>query len=253
MKPSISVFFPAYNDGGTIASLIIEAMVVVEEFTDDYEIIVVNDGSADYTPDVLERLARDYPRVRVIHHANNRGYGGALRSGFAAASKDLIFYTDGDAQYDVRDLRRLFPLMTPDVDFVQGYKLNRSDPFYRGPVGRLYHFAVKQAFWLNVRDVDCDFRLMRRRIFDQVELTHDSGVICVELIKKVQNCGFKVAEVGVSHYARPYGRSQFFRIPHILRTIKELVGLWREMMLPNLARPQVSKSLRPNTDAVQIP
>ncbi|MBC7810288.1 MAG: glycosyltransferase family 2 protein, partial [Burkholderiales bacterium] len=241
------------NDGGTIASLIIEAMVVVEAFTDDYEIIVVNDGSADYTPDVLDRLARDYERVRVIHHAKNRGYGGALRSGFAAASKDLIFYTDGDAQYDVRDLRRLVPLMTPDVDFVQGYKLNRSDPFYRGPLGRLYHFAVNRWFRLNVRDVDCDFRLMRRRIFDQVELTHNSGVICVELIKKVQNCGFKVAEVGVNHYARPYGRSQFFRISHIVRTIKELVGLWRELMLPNVALPQPSNSLRPNTDAAQIP
>src|SRR5512143_3566457 len=115
-RPSISAFFPAYNDGGTIASMVISAMLVLETLTDDYEIIVVDDGSKDYTGPILDRLAADYERVRVIHHRANRGYGGALRTGFANATKDLVFYTDGDAQYNVEDLRRLYSLLTETID-----------------------------------------------------------------------------------------------------------------------------------------
>jgi glycosyltransferase involved in cell wall biosynthesis len=231
VRPSISAFFPAYNDAGTIASMVISALNVLEQLTDDYEIIVINDGSRDYTPEVLNRLAADYQRVRVIHHPANRGYGGALRSGFAAATKDLIFYTDGDAQYDVHDLLRLYPLMKDDIDLVQGYKRDRHDGLLRHIIGRMYHFAVKQIFGLTVRDVDCDFRFLRRRIFEKVELTHDSGVICVEMIKKIEANGFQIAELDVSHFPRPYGRSQFFRWRHIFNTAKELADLWRELML----------------------
>jgi len=230
-RPSISAFFPAYNDGGTIASMVIAAMNVLEQLTDDYEIIVINDGSSDYTPEVLDRLAADYERVRIIHHPHNRGYGGALRSGFAAATKDLIFYTDGDAQYDVHDLLRLYPLMKEGVDLVQGYKRDRHDGLLRHVIGRLYHFAVKQLFSLSVRDVDCDFRLMRRRIFEKVELTHDSGVICVEMVKKIEANNFRIVELDVSHFPRPYGHSQFFRWRHIFNTAKELSTLWQELML----------------------
>jgi glycosyltransferase involved in cell wall biosynthesis len=226
---SISVFFPAYNDGGTIASMVISAMLVLETLTKDYEIIVINDGSSDYTPEILDRLAADYKRVRVIHHPSNKGYGGVLRTGFGAATKDLIFYTDGDAQYDVRDLYRLFPLLTEGVDMVQGYKLNRSDALIRKIIGRVYHTGMRYLFGLKVRDVDCDFRLMRREIFDQVTLKHNSGIICVELVKKVQDLGFIIVEAGVSHYPRVYGRSQFFRFGHLFRTLKGLLGLWFEL------------------------
>src|SRR5689334_7255622 len=116
-RPSISVFFPAYNDAGTIASLVVLADKTLRDLTDDYEIIVVNDGSADHTGDVLAELASRYPRLRVITHEKNKGYGGALRTGFSNATKDLIFYTDGDAQYDVQELALLVPLMTDDVDW----------------------------------------------------------------------------------------------------------------------------------------
>jgi glycosyltransferase involved in cell wall biosynthesis len=230
-RPSITAFFPAYNDAGTIASMVISAMNVLEQLTDDYEIIVINDGSRDHTPEILDRLAADYERVRVIHHPQNRGYGGALRSGFAAATKDLIFYTDGDAQYDVHDLLRLYPLLTENIDLVQGYKRERNDGILRQVIGQTYHFAVKRLFMLTVRDVDCDFRLMRRRIFEKVELTHDSGVICVEMVKKIQNNGFGIAQLDVSHFPRVYGHSQFFRWRHLFNTAKELSGLWKELML----------------------
>lgn len=229
-RPSISAFFPAYNDGGTIASMVLSAVLVLEQLTDDYEVIVVNDGSKDYTAEILDRLARDYPHVRVIHHPKNRGYGGALRTGFASATKELIFYTDGDAQYDVRDLHALYPLLTPDVDMAQGWKRSRSDPWYRKVIGRIYHYIVKIAFGLRLRDVDCDFRLMRRSIFDKVVLTRDSGVICVELMKKVQDHGFKIVEAPVSHYHRSYGRSQFFNFRRIFRVGIDLLALWLELV-----------------------
>lgn len=227
---SISAFFPAYNDGGTIASMVVSADWVLRSLTDDYEIIVVNDGSADYTGEVLEELAQRYERLRVVHHQRNRGYGGALRSGFAHATKELIFYTDGDAQYDVRELPKLLSALTDGVDLVNGYKISRADPFYRIVIGRLYHWIAKLAFGLNLKDVDCDYRLMRRRIFDQVSLECNSGAICVELMKKVQDAGFAIAQVPVSHYHRAYGGSQFFNFPRIYRALRDLASLWRRLV-----------------------
>jgi glycosyltransferase involved in cell wall biosynthesis len=233
-RPSISVFFPAYNDGGTIPSMVLTALMTLRQMTDDFEVIVVNDGSSDYTAEVLEELVSRYAELRVIHHGQNRGYGGALRTGFASASKDLIFYTDGDAQYDPRELTRLYAAWSDDVDLVNGYKISRSDPLHRTIIGRIYHWTVKLAFGLGLRDVDCDFRLMRRSIFDKIDLQSDSGVICVELMKKVQDAGFRITEVPVHHYHRAYGKSQFFNYGRIWRTGKQLWALWWELRWPQL-------------------
>ena len=229
--PSLSIFFPAYNDAGTIASLALVAHMTARRLTDDYEVIVVNDASPDHTGELLEEMARTYPWLRVVHHPQNRGYGGALRSGFAAATKDLVFYTDGDAQYDPREMLRLFEAFGPGVDFVNGIKAARSDPFHRKVIGRVYHGFVKAMFGLRLQDVDCDFRLMRREVFDKVSLTRSSGVICVELMKKVQDHGFRIAEVPVSHFHRAYGRSQFFNFPRVARTLADLVKLWFELVV----------------------
>jgi glycosyltransferase involved in cell wall biosynthesis len=225
--PGLSVFFPAYNDAGTIASLVITAVTVAATLTDDYEVIVVNDGSKDDTRKILDELARIYPEhVRVVHHEKNRGYGGALRSGFAAARKDFVFYTDGDGQYDPAEMTALWSKMSDQVDWVNGWKISRSDPAHRIVIGRLYHHFVKLLFGLKVRDVDCDFRLMRRRIFDVVRLEKDSGVICLEMMKKFQDAGFRVAEHPVHHYHRAHGRSQFFNFPRIFRTLVDVMKLW---------------------------
>lgn len=231
MSKSISVFFPAYNDGGTIASMVLSALLTLRELTDDYEVIVVNDGSADYTPEILDELARVYDHVRIVHHEQNRGYGGALRSGFANATKELVFYTDGDAQYDARELKLLYPALVDGVDVVNGYKISRSDPWYRMVIGRIYHWMAKIAFGLQLRDVDCDFRLMRRAIFDKVHLESDSGVICVEMMKKIQDAGFAIAEVPVHHYHRAYGRSQFFNFGRTFRVGLDLMHLWVKLVL----------------------
>ncbi len=237
MATGISVFFPAYNDGGTIASMVLSALLTVRELTDDYEVIVVNDGSADYTPQILDELASAYEEVRIIHHEKNRGYGGALRTGFTSATKELIFYTDGDAQYDARELKVLYPKLVEGVDMVNGYKISRSDPWYRTVIGRTYHYIVKIAFGLRLRDVDCDFRLMRREIFDRIHLKSDSGVICVEMMKKIQDAGFVIAEAPVHHFHRVYGRSQFFNFPRIFRVGRDLLRLWADLVLqPTLRR-----------------
>src|ERR687896_307347 len=166
--PGLSFFFPAYNDGGTIASLVIRAVQVASRLTPDFEVIVVNDGSTDDTAAIVDELARTYPQVRVVHHSVNRGYGGALRSGFAAATRELVFYTDGDAQYDPAEMAQLWEAFDDRVDLVNGYKISRSDPLHRIVIGRIYHHTVKLLFGLRVSDVDCDFRLMRRSIFDRV-------------------------------------------------------------------------------------
>ena len=240
LKPSLSIFFPAYNDVGTIASLALLAHMTAQQLTDDYEVIVVNDGSPDHTAELLDEMSRSFAWLRVVHHPKNRGYGGALRSGFETASKELVFYTDGDAQYDPRELEALFRALTPEVDFVNGYKIDRSDPLHRIVIGRIYHWFVRAAFGLRLRDVDCDFRLMRRQIFEKVQLTRSSGVICVELMKKVQDHGFRIAQVPVHHFHRSYGKSQFFNFPRVARTLLDLAKLWLDLVVrkEHLRQPQ---------------
>jgi glycosyltransferase involved in cell wall biosynthesis len=249
-RSGLTIFFPAYNDSGTIGSLVIAARHAAKTVTDDFEVLVVNDGSADHTAEIADELARTFPEVRVVHHPKNRGYGGALRTGFREARKELIFYTDGDAQYDPSELVDLWSRMTDDVDLVNGYKISRSDPWHRIVIGRLYHHTVKLLFGLSVRDVDCDFRLMRRSIFERVRLDHNSGVICLELMKKVEDADFRIAEVPVHHYHRTHGRSQFFNVRRLARTAVDVAKLWGELVVlgrhRRVAPPEGTAQLRRN-------
>jgi glycosyltransferase involved in cell wall biosynthesis len=229
--PGLSIFFPAYNDSGTIASMVIRAVQAAEALTPDYEVIVVNDGSADATAEIADELARTYPHVRAVHHPRNRGYGGALQTGFRSATKDFVFYTDGDAQYDPGEIAALWARMTDDADLVNGYKISRSDPLHRIIIGRLYHHIVKSLFSLSVRDVDCDFRLMRRSIFDRIQLRKTSGVICLEMMKKIEDAGFRIVEVPVHHYHRTHGRSQFFNFRRVFKTGIDVMRLWFSLVV----------------------
>jgi glycosyltransferase involved in cell wall biosynthesis len=241
----LSIFFPAYNDSGTIASLVITARQTAERLTSDFEILIVNDGSADATPAIADELARTYPEVRVIHHGTNRGYGGALRSGFLGARKEWIFYTDGDAQYDPAELAALWPYMS-GTDLVNGYKVSRSDPLHRKIIGRTYHHLVSILFGLRLRDIDCDFRLMRRSIFDRIQLEHDSGVICLEMMKKIADAGFRIAEVPVHHYHRAFGKSQFFNFRRLFKTGVDVGALWVDLVIRR--RHQRPAETRPAVD-----
>ena len=230
-RPGLSIFFPAYNDAGTIASLAIVAHMTARTLTDDYEVIVIDDGSPDHTGALLDEMAAHFPWLKVVHHGKNRGYGGALRTGFETASKELVFYTDGDAQYDPGEVTELWNALRDDVDWVNGWKISRSDPLHRIVIGRVYHHTVKLLFGLTVRDTDCDFRLMRRRIFDTVRLEKNSGVICLEMMKKFKDAGFRVAEVPVHHFHRTHGKSQFFNFRRIARTGVDVLKLWWSLVV----------------------
>lgn len=229
---SLSVFFPAYNDAPSLPTLIGKTFDVLREFVDDYEVIVVNDGSWDKTAEVLESLRRQYaPHLRVITHERNRGYGGALRSGFAAATKEFVFYTDGDGQYDVSELPRLLELAGPTTGLVNGYKIERHDPAHRVWIGNVYNFCSRLLFRIRIRDIDCDYRLIRRSLLDAIRLTSTSGTICVELVRKLEISGCEVRETGVHHYPRLYGRSQFFRVRSLAITFVQLLRLWVRLVV----------------------
>ena len=244
-RPSISAFFPCYNDEQTIASLVREADTQLRCATGDYEIIVVNDGSRDGSARVLADLTQEVPQLKVVTHEVNRGYGGALRSGFAAATKDLVFYTDGDGQYDVKEIPIMLALLVDDTDFVNGMKMARSDPSYRVFVGNLHKFVTRWAFWLPIDDVDCDYRLIRRSLLAHVELHSNSGSICVELVKQAQRAGARFRQVSVRHYSRQFGTSQFFRPGRILRTYADLARMWMELMVLRRGRSNPSGRIRP--------
>ena len=224
---SVSIFYPFYNDWGTMGSMVLLTMRTAERLGLDYDLHIIDDGSAGPRNEaVLAEIVKRFPAVKVVTHEQNRGYGGALRSGFAAAAKDWIFYTDGDAQYDVLELERLLERAGPDVDVVQGYKISRGDPWHRILIGRIYHHAVKILFGLKVRDTDCDFRLIRRAVFDRVTLESNSGMICVEMMYKFKRAGVRIVEVPVHHYQRAHGKSQFFQFGRLCRVFYFLCRFW---------------------------
>jgi glycosyltransferase involved in cell wall biosynthesis len=226
---SLTVFFPCYNDGPTIGGLVRSAAATARNITSDFEIVVVNDGSRDDSASVLGRLGHEVPQLRVIEHGVNRGYGAALRSGFSAATKDLVFYTDGDGQYNPEELSLLHGRMVPGVDVVNGYKRRRRDPWYRIAIGQLYRRTVGRAFGVRLQDMQCDFRLMRRAVLERVDLQSDGGSICVELVRGLQDAGARFVEVPVTHFPRQHGQSQFFVPQRLWRTLVALAGLWWRM------------------------
>lgn len=223
---SLSIFFPAYNDQHTIGKLVEDAFEILPNIAKKFEVIVVNDGSTDNTGSVLKKLAKKYKNFKVVTHEKNRGYGGALKSGFKAAKGDFVFYTDGDGQYDVKELLNLSEKMVDGVDLVNGYKIKRHDPLIRIVAGRLYSIGVRLLLGIRFADVDCDFRLFRRKIIQKISLTMDSGALCAEMLLKVQKSKGVIVSVPVHHYPRKFGSSQFFHLKRILRALRDDLYLW---------------------------
>jgi glycosyltransferase involved in cell wall biosynthesis len=228
---SVTACFPCYNDAETIATMVSDVKDALAPLVDELRIVVVDDGSSDGSPEVLTALACSVPELTVVLHEQNRGYGGALISAFSAATTDWIFYTDGDAQYDAKEAGVLVDAVTPTTDIVQGYKISRGDSWYRKVIGRIYHHVVKAAFGLHCRDTDCDFRLFRRSLVEHTPLRSETGVICVEMMRRFERGGAQFVEVPVHHYDRPHGRSQFFRLPHIARAALQLGRLWWRLVV----------------------
>ena len=236
---SISIFFPAFNDEQTIGQLVQNSLAILPTFTDDYEVLVINDGSTDGTAALLEDLRKKDEHVRPIHHQANRGYGGALQSGFENATKEFVFYTDGDGQYDVREIARLLPLMKPGIDVVNGYKSKRADSLHRVIIGKIYNRTARLLFRLPIRDVDCDFRLIRRTALQHVGKISTSGAACLEMIRKLKASGAVFAEVEVSHYPRIHGHSQFFTLQSLMRTFYDFCGLLGQAWLSAFTSQQL--------------
>ena len=201
----------------------------LKKVASDWEVIVIDDASSDNSREVLTQAAKKYRELKLIFHPKNRGYGGALKSGFKTAKYDLVFYTDGDGQYDVNELPLLVSLMTRDVNFINGIKMERQDAQHRIFFGNLHKFFNRWLFWLPVYDVDCDFRLIRKSLLDKIKLNSNSGSICIELVKKAQRAGAKFREVSVHHYERKYGQSQFFRLDKIASTYLDIAKLWLDL------------------------
>lgn len=230
-KPDISVFFPCYNDAHSIKQLVDDAFTTLKKITNQFEVIVIEDGSTDNSKNILKILERGYKELKVIYHPKNKGYGKALQAGFRNASYEWIFYTDGDGQYDVKELILLTKLISDDVDFINGIKIARKDPPYRVVIGDFYSFFTRWFFWLPIHDVDCDFRLIRKAIIKKIHLTSTSGSICVELVKKAEYAMARFREVSVTHYNRKWGESQFFQPRRIVSTLLELAKLWYVLMI----------------------
>ena len=210
--PSLSVFFPAYNDAPSLPGLLGKTFAVLETHVEDYEVIVVNDGSYDDTAAVLEQLSGQYgpgcawSRIRRIAAMAARCAAGLKRPPRNSFSTPMA-----TASTYVGELPRLLELVGPNTGLVNGYKLERHDPAHRIWIGTAYNFCARLLFRIRIRDIDCDYRLIRRALLEQIHLTSTSGTICVELVRKLEMTGCGVVETGVHHYPRLYGKSQFFR------------------------------------------
>ena len=222
----ISVFFPCYNDAGSIAEMVRRAASVLPSLAESYDITVIDDGSSDTSVDVLEALRDQVPSLSIVLHERNRGYGGALRSGFEAASKEFVFYTDGDGQYDPLELPKLVALMRDGIGLVNGYKLGRADAFYRKFTGGTYEWMARRIFGVRIKDVDCDFRLLRTEYLRRVPLSFESGAIGLELVYRLQGAGCRMLETGVHHYPRLHGHSEFFSLRHVTSLIGDVSWFW---------------------------
>jgi glycosyltransferase involved in cell wall biosynthesis len=220
----LSYFFPAHNEEANLEGLVSEALEALPAIAETFEIIVVNDGSRDGTREIADRLAAVHPDVvRVVHHEVNRGYGGALRSGFEAARHDLLAFTDGDRQFRVADLARLTARMAGEdrPDVVVGYRIRRADPLIRIVYARTYKLANRIFFGLRVRDVDCAAKLFRRDALEGVRVESGGAFFSAELLVKVTEQGRRIAEVGVPHYPRTAGSPTGARLSVIWRAVKD--------------------------------
>ncbi len=222
----ISCFFPMYNEEGNIRQVVASAHSFLSKRFEEFEIIIVNDGSQDKTREIAEGLALKDRRIKVVNHEKNQGYGAALCSGFAACRYDLIFQCDGDNQYDLEEISKLLPYVD-DYDFVVGYRIKRKDPFYRILEALWYRFLLWLLFGLKIRDANCAFKLFKKKIIDQLDLESRGAIINGEIFIKARGLGFaRIKEVGVHHYPRTTGR-QTGANPRVLwEALISILKLW---------------------------
>lgn len=229
----LSVFFPTYNEEGNIRKVVLDAKKVLQKIAGKWEIIIVDDGSKDKTPEIADKLSNQFkPNIKVVHHKPNRGYGGALKTGFSKAKYEWIAFTDSDGQFDFSEITKLIQEQKETAaDLVLGIRTKRADSFFR----RLATFVwakmlPRMLFGLKVKDYSCGFKLIRKRVYDQVQpLVGEEKVTQIEMLVKAQRLGFKFAEVGVSHYPRKFGQQTGANLKVVLRSVRDLFKLWLQL------------------------
>lgn len=224
----LSVFFPFYNEEANIAGQTKDALEHIPQFTGKLEIILVNDGSSDDTKKIGRQLAKKYPAVKLVSHDSNKGYGGALKSGFKAAQYDWVFFADGDRQFDLRELGKL-TAKSDQADLVIGYRHNRADTFIRTLNAKLFNLLIRLLFGLKVRDIDCAFKLIKKDVLGSLELKSDGAMISSELLIKARKAGYKIVEVPVEHFPRQVGDSTGADPKVIFKAFYDIATLWREL------------------------
>jgi len=225
---SLSVFFPCYNEQDNIERVVKSTLDVLTALKIDYEVIIVNDGSKDKTGETADKLAEKYEHVKVVHHSVNRGYGAALQSGFRAATKEYVFYTDGDGQFDIKELPMFFKY-TADYDIVTGYRIKRQDNLIRKLNAFCWTTMVNLLFGMKIKDMDCAFKLYKRRIFDDIKMASSGALINTEIFARAKNKGYKIFQIGVHHYPRTAGTQTGAKLSVILRAFKELFALYKQI------------------------
>jgi len=222
--PSISAVLPAYNEEKIISDTATSMAATLAKFTDDYEVIVVNDGSFDATKEIVEALSAENPRIRCVSHKVNRGYGAALGTGFAAATKELIFLTDGDKQFDAGEVAGFLPYIE-EADLVIGYRSPRMDPLMRRLNGWGWNMIVRLLFGYVARDVDCAFKLFRRSVLDNVHVESVGATFSAEFLIKARRQGYRIVELRATHFPRKAGRATGAKLSVILKAFRELIKL----------------------------
>ena len=227
-QAGISVFFPCYNEQDNVGKTVEKALVVLEKLDMDFEVIIIDDGSSDKTGRIADELAGRDERIKVVHHPSNLGYGAALQSGFAAAAKELVFYTDGDGQFDISEMPPLMPLME-QYDIVSCYRLNRQDSLVRKINGWCWTKLVCLLFGMKIRDIDCAFKLYKRKIFEGMSLSSTGALIDTEVLARASRKGYLITQKGVHHYPRTAGSQTGANLRVILRAFRELFMLYRKI------------------------
>jgi glycosyltransferase involved in cell wall biosynthesis len=227
----LSVVLPAFNEEANIERVVRDCVAYLDGKGLDYELLVVNDGSRDRTGEILNRLATELPRLRPQHHPQNRGYGAALRTGFDAAAKRFVFYMDGDGQFDIKELDVILPLATDDDNIVTGYRIERRDPFMRRLNAKLFGgWLVRILLNVRVRDLNCAFKLIPKKVLKAITLESTGALINAELYGRAVRQGFGIKEVGVHHYPRTAGVQTGAHLSVILRAFYDLFRLRRKII-----------------------
>ena len=228
-KPlSLSVFFPCYNEEANVENTTRAAIKALQRIADDYEIIIVDDGSKDRTGEIADRLAAELPHVRAVHNRPNLGYGGALQRGFREAKKTWVFYTDGDGQFDFEEIAKLLPLLE-QYDIVSSFRLDRKDPVMRKINGFGWTMLVNLALDLRLRDIDCAFKMYPRKLFDEIEMRSMGALIDAEILARAHRLGYTIGQIGVHHYSRTAGHQTGANFKVIAKAFKELFVRRREI------------------------